>query len=244
MNWPTDTLAGIYLFLFAFGLIFSLATFFLGSIAGHIHLPGGIHIGPHGHADHLGHAGHIGHHGSAGGDHAGGGHDAHGGHDAIHATGAAPSPLNLSTLMIFLTWFGATGYILRVYYGAVAGWTLLAGLVLGTIGASVVYLFLAKVLWRGQSALDPANYQIEGTVATVTSAIRAGGTGEIVYKLDGKRRVDGARSTDSAALPAGADVVILRYQGGLAYVAPLDWARDEGFPLDELGEAAPTTARQ
>lgn len=251
MNWPTDTLTGVYLFLFAFGLLFSLLTFFLGSIAGHIHLPGGLHLGPHNHAAHIGHIGHHGHGGEAGhghAGHAGHGHGAHGPHGA-HDTGQqhfdAPSPFNLSTLMIFLTWFGATGYVLRTYYGSLAAWSLLAATGCGLVGAGIVYLFLARVLWRGQTQLDDANYLIEGTLARVTSSIRAGGTGEIVYTLDGKRRVDGARNVEGTPIPAGADVAILRYEGGLAYVAPLDWARGEGFPVEEMGEIAPRpTARQ
>ena len=82
-------------------------------------------------------------------------------------------------------------------------------------------------------------------VARVTSAIRAGGTGEIVYTLDGKRRVDGARNVDGTAMAAGTDAVILRFDGGLAYVAPLDWAYNDDFPLDDLGEpVVHTTAQQ
>ena len=37
MNWPTDTLAGVYLFLFAFGLIFSVVSLLLGTAHGHLH---------------------------------------------------------------------------------------------------------------------------------------------------------------------------------------------------------------
>ena len=52
MNWPTDTLAGIFLFLFAFGLIFSVVSLLLGTAHGHLHLPDGGH---HGHVGHVGH---------------------------------------------------------------------------------------------------------------------------------------------------------------------------------------------
>jgi membrane protein implicated in regulation of membrane protease activity len=238
MNWPTDTLTMVYLFLFAFGLIFSIATFLLGAVGGHIHLPG---------SNHAGHAGHVGPHGHG---HTGDGHAAPGhavpGHathtDAGHASPlpTPPGPLNLSTLMLFLTWFGATGYALRVYYGAVAATSLLAASVVGLVGATLVWALLAKVLWRGQTApLDPYNYQIEGVIARVTSPIRAGGTGEIVYTLDGKRRVDGARSSEGGAIPAETDVAILRYEGGLAYVTPLGMAQDDIFLGPEVGDRAP-----
>jgi membrane protein implicated in regulation of membrane protease activity len=240
MGWPTDTLAGVFLFLFAFGLIFSVVTFLIGAIGGHIHLPG---------SSHAGHAGHFGHHGS----HDAAGHAAHGHGAAGHAAEApaahhsllpaAPGPLNLNTLMVFLTWFGATGYVLRTYYDAVAAISLVAALMVGLGGATFVWALLSKVLWRGQTEpLDPFNYQIEGVIARVTSPIRAGGTGEIIYTLDGKRRVDGARSSDGTAIPAGTDVTILRYEGGLAYVTPLATAQSDVFLAPEAGTFTPDDA--
>ena len=213
MSWPTDTLTGVFLFLFAFGLIFSVASLLLGVLGGHFQLPG---------AAHAGHAGHIGPHDSGG--HLGDVLHNHGpmGHviDGPLSAPAAPSPLNLSTLMVFLTWFGAAGYLLRTN-GTVAAISLLVATIVGATGAILAWAFLAKVLWRGQTQLDPYNYRIEGTVARVTAAIRPGGTGEIIYTLDGKRRVDGARCEADSPIAAGADVAILRYEDGLAYVTPL-----------------------
>ncbi len=245
MDWPTDTLAGIYLSLFAFGLIFSVASLLLGAAHGHAHLPGSHHLG---HLGHSGHGGHVGGVDQAGHAHAGhGAHTVHAGHGGQggqpgHAGTAAsghhdlgvpgPSPVNVSTAMIFVTWFGAAGYILRAYYGSLAAVSFLVATVAGLAGAWLVYLFLAKLLWRHQTELDPANYQIVGTLGRLSSPIRAGGTGEIVYSLDGKQCVDGARSTDGSTLPLGAEVVIARYEGGLAYVEPLaTWrARDALAP--------------
>ena len=194
MGWPHDWLTGLFLFLFAFGFLFSIASLLLGFGDD---LPG------------LDFDGDPGHHGDG------------------------PSPLSLSTIMIFLTWFGASGYIARTWGGLAVWLTIPLAIVVGLAGGAVVYLFLAKVLLRGQSQLDPARYDARGTVATVTSGIRAGGTGEIVYTLDGKRQVDGARSVDGSAIPAGADVTIIRYTAGIAYVAPAAWA-DQPF----IGEPA------
>jgi hypothetical protein len=241
MGWPVDTLAGVFLFLFAFGLIFSVATFLIGAIGGHIHIPG---------SSHAGHAGHLGHHGHgpdvAGHATQGHGADVHGG----DATGAHPAPLpaapgqlNVGTLMIFLTWFGATGYVLRTYYDAVAAISLVAASMVGLGGATFVWALLSKVLWRGQTEpLDPFNYQIEGVIARVSSPNRTGATGEIIYTLDGKRRVDGAHSNDGTAIPAGTDVTILRYEGGLAYVTPLATAQSDVFLAPESGEFIPDDA--
>lgn len=206
MGWPTDTLAGVYLCLFAFGALFSTASLLLGTLGGHSHLPA---------ATHAGHAGHFGHHshGGAAADHAGA---------EASGPGAAPGPLNLATLMIFLTWFGAVGYLSRAYAGEIAALSLLFATLAGLIGAAIVWAFLAKILWRGQTQLDPNAYAVVGVAARVTSPIALGGTGEIVYTLDGKQCVDGARAVEGAPIPRGADVAILRREGGLAYVVPMD----------------------
>lgn len=237
MSWPADTLAGIYLFLFAFGLIFSVVSLLLGAGHDHFHLPADTHVG-HGHLS-----------GNTPGT-----HSAHGA-PSTHAAGPGaggelgssgiptPSPINISTVMIFLTWFGAAGYVLRVYYGAATALSLLVAVGLGLAGATIVYLFLAKLLWRGQTELNPANYAIAGTPARVSSPIRAGGTGEIVYTLDNKRRVDGARSVDGSSLLLGAEVIVARYEGGIAYVEP--WVSGRagdpfiGQPIDPVTHPPP-----
>jgi len=227
MSWPADTLTGVYLFLFAFGLIFSVASLLLGAFGGHFHLPG---------VTHAGHAGHLGPHAHSG--HAHVGDLLHGNGAASHSAGSVPSvplslptapgPLNLSTIMIFLTWFGATGYLLRSY-DTIALTSVIIATVAGLLGAALAWAFLAKVLWRGQTQLDPFNYRIEGVLARVSAPIRPGGTGEIIYMLDGKRRVDGARGDAPVAIAAGTDVAIVRFEKGLAYVIPLIASDDAEF---------------
>jgi hypothetical protein len=204
MGWPSDWLTGLFLFLFAFGLIFSVVSLLLG----------------------------------VGDDLPGLDLD---GDPNTHGHSSGPSPLSLSTIMIFLTWFGAAGYIARTWGGLAAGIAIPLATVAGIAGGAIVWLFLAKVLWRGQSQLDPEKYDVTGTPATVTSAIRAGGTGEIVYTLDGKRRVDGARTVDGSPLPDGAEVTIVRYRAGIAYVAPLAWAESAfvGDPVEPMSLPPP-----
>jgi hypothetical protein len=67
-----------------------------------------------------------------------------------------------------------------------------------------------------------------GVLGRVTSSIRAGGTGEIVYSQEGTRRVAGARSEQGAAIPKGAEVLVMRYEKGIAYVQP--WQDPAGEP--------------
>jgi len=37
-------------------------------------------------------------------------------------------------------------------------------------------------------------------------------------------------------IPSGTDVMIMRYESGIAYVCPLDQAPNISFPLGDLGE--------
>src|SRR6266542_4035941 len=57
-----------------------------------------------------------------------------------------------------------------------------------------------------------------GHLGRVTVPIRAGGTGEIVYSQAGTRRSAGARSEDGTVVPRGSEVVVTRYEKGIAYV--------------------------
>jgi hypothetical protein len=81
-----------------------------------------------------------------------------------------------------------------------------------------VFLFLSRVLISENENMDPADYEMVGVLGRVCSPIREGGTGEIVYTQMGTRRVCGARSDDSTAIAKGTEVVVTRYEKGIAYV--------------------------
>jgi hypothetical protein len=81
-----------------------------------------------------------------------------------------------------------------------------------------VFLFLTKVLISHEENMDQADYEMVGVLGRVCSSIRIGGTGEIIYSQVGSRRVCGARSEDSSAIAKGSEVVVTRYEKGIAYV--------------------------
>ncbi|HLY19618.1 MAG TPA: hypothetical protein VKR61_20465 [Bryobacteraceae bacterium] len=188
------TWADFYLICFLLGLALSLLSVLTGSA--HLHLPH-IHV-PHVHGPHL-HVPHV---------HV----------DGAHAAESEGVPwLNFGTMTAFLAWFGGTGYLLERYY---AVWFLIAlaiAVLSGLGGAAIVFWFLAK-LASGEEELDPADYDMVGVLGKLTIPIRAGGTGEIVFSQEGVRRVAGARSEDGMAIPKGAEVVVQRYEKGIAYV--------------------------
>jgi len=149
--------------------------------------------------------------------------DSHGmapGHGAVDAAGhgGSVSPFNFATLMAFLAWFGGMGYLLtgRAHLGQLL--VLAVAFVSGMAGSAVVFGFLTKVLLKHERFLDPADFEMTGVLGNVTVPIRAGGTGEIVYSQQGTRRSAGARSENASAIPRGSEVVVTRYEKGIAYV--------------------------
>jgi hypothetical protein len=83
-----------------------------------------------------------------------------------------------------------------------------------------------------------------GVIARVTSSIREGGTGEVVYEQAGVRHVAAARATSGRAIPRGTEVVVLKLDRGIVYVELWDelmQSREErkiAAPLEPLRDDA------
>jgi membrane protein implicated in regulation of membrane protease activity len=151
------------------------------------------------------------------------GHGAHGaGHGAGGSGGAQISFFNFFSLMAFLTWFGGTGYLLTQYSSIWFLFALLIATGVGLAGAAVIFWFLAKVLLTHQTFLDPGDFDLVGTVGRISSPIRSGGTGEIIFSQGGARKAAGARSEDGSAMDRETEAVITRYERGIAYVRRWD----------------------
>jgi membrane protein implicated in regulation of membrane protease activity len=137
------------------------------------------------------------------------------------ASGDVPV-LSLGTIAAFLAWFGGTGYLLVRFSSMWVFFSLgLAGFA-GFAGAGAVFLFLAKVLMRKEENLNPADYDMVGVLGHLSIRIRKGGTGEIVFAQAGTRHCAAARSEDSVEIPKGTEVVVTRYEKGVAYVQRWD----------------------
>ncbi len=204
----SGTWQDFYLICFAVGFCLSFFSFvFGGARTGRLHLP---HFHGHAGAAHLPAAGVPAAHGPVAGD-------AHAAADDAHHSGGV-SPFNFVTLTAFLAWFGGTGYLLTRYSGLWVGFGLLAAVTSGLVGAGVVFLFLSRVLISEDENMDAADYEMVGVLGRVSSSIREGGTGEMIYTQMGTRRVCGARSDDGSAVAKGTEVVVTRYEKGIAFV--------------------------
>jgi hypothetical protein len=221
--------ADFYLTCFVVGFALSLISFLGGGARWRFHLP---HL-PHG----VGHvpvvAGHVpgpiaaGHVPGVHAPVAAGQAPAVGAGGPIRAaTDASISPFNFITFTVFLAWFGGTGFLLtrysRVWFLMGLGIAITSGLA----GGAIVSLFLSKVLTSKEENMDPADYEMVGVLGRTSISIREGGTGEIIYSQAGTRRTCGARSEDGSAVAKGVEVVVTRYDKGIAYVRL--WAEISG----------------
>ena len=188
MNW-----AMFYLVCFLVGVALSAVSF----VGASLHLPH-LHLHfPHGHVD-LPHVGGTTHPGAA--------------------RGADFPFFNFATLTAFLAWFGGTGYLLTRHSTLVVAAVLLIAIALGLLGSAIVFWFVVKLLLQHDRELDPADYERVGVLGRISSPIREGGTGEIIFSQAGTRQTCGARSECGEALPRGAEVIVTRYEHGIAYV--------------------------
>jgi hypothetical protein len=120
--------------------------------------------------------------------------------------------------MVFLCWFGAAGYLLTKHGSFVASLVLLLAAVCGLIGGAVVFLFLTRVLLPHEKELTADETDVVGAVGRISSSIRAGGTGEMVYEQLGAVRSAPARADDGTAIDRQEEVFVVRYERGIAYV--------------------------
>ena len=213
------TWANFYLVCFAVGFAFSAISFLGGGSRWRFHLP---HL-PHG-AGHIPVSGHV----QVGSGHAVGAHaHAVAGHPVSAGAARGPvraatdlsiSPFNFVTFTAFLAWFGGTGYLLTRYSRLWFVMGLGIALISGLAGGGIVFLFLSKVLTSEEENMDPADYEMVGVLGRTSIPIREGGTGEIIYSQAGTRRTCGARSEQGIAVEKGSEVVVTRYEKGIAYV--------------------------
>jgi membrane protein implicated in regulation of membrane protease activity len=204
------TWADFYLVCFVVGFFLSVLMFLAGGV--HLHLPN----------FHLHFPGLQGH-GAA-----------HTGTSGLRA--GQVSPFNLITLTAFLAWFGGTGYLLARHSTMWFFTALLVSILSGIGGAAIIYLFLSRVLTAPDEELQAADFDMVGVLGKLSIRIREGGTGELIYSQAGTRRVCAARSENGSAILKGTEVVVTRYERGVAYVRPWSELAGEDAEFSETAQ--------
>jgi len=180
-------------------------------------------------------------------------HGGHGvGHGHVHVpnvrgavTKSSVSPVNGFTLAAFLCWFGGCGYLLARSgdFGMLVVLALAA--ITGLAGASILFWFLVKVLLPHEHELTAADTDIVGILGVVTGTVREDGVGEIQFSQGGGRRFAPARSEAGIAMARGTEVVVMRYEQGIAYVRRWDeLSGEQGEVSGDVSSAIAATATQ
>ena len=151
------------------------------------------------------------------------GHYHFGGHHGMGKHGGTQfAPVNGFTLVAFLCWFGGTGYLLHGANLFTTTLVLLFSVVSGIAGSSLVFWFLAKVLMPREKMLEPADTEMTGVIGRLSAGIPKHGVGEILYSQNGSRRSAPVRAEDGLTIERGAEVVVMRYDRGVALVRRWD----------------------
>jgi membrane protein implicated in regulation of membrane protease activity len=220
----------VYLACLFGGLVATVLFAALGAVGGAGHAAGHLHAG----------AGHALPHGHAGTPHGQAlpGHGAHASaHGSTPARGAASQAMALPGWLSFTVgftlswvnpltiaaaalWFGGAGLVAEgVLPGAMLGVTLAVAVVAALLGAALVRALMAALV---RSSTPPLHDGAVGAIGVINAPIRLDAVGEVIYTLEGLRRSAPARSVDGRPMPRGVDVVIVRRERGIAWVAPLD----------------------
>lgn len=189
------TWSDFYLICFIVGFALSVISFLAGAV--HIHLPFKWHL-----PFHFGHHAAVGHGTSTGGA----------------KISMEISWFNASTAMAFLAWFGGTGYLLTRHSHLLALASLGISILVGLFAGWVVFRFMLKLVQADDAPMTSDERRVEGSLGTVSMPIHGNGTGEIIFAVGGTRRCAGARSGDGTPIEKGTEIVIERYEKGIAYV--------------------------
>jgi membrane protein implicated in regulation of membrane protease activity len=182
----------IYSICFGVGLVFTMASLFLGHAFG----------------------GHDAHTDVGTGGHADTGFD-HGGMPGM-------SIFSPTVIASFLTALGALGMIFSSIEATKAVWLAAPLSLVGAILISAAVFWLFNTVFRHtQSSSESHVRSLLGQTATIITPIPANGVGEIAYVQAGSRYTAPARVDPGTAVPNGQTVVIVRVVGSQFYVQPI-----------------------
>lgn len=162
-------------------------------------------------------------------------HVGHAAHVHTHGSSHGLSSVNGFTITAFLCWFGAAGYLLYHYTAFLAPMVLLLAILSGLAGAALLWAALFKLLLPRERVLTTEDTEMPGVIAHVSDSIRDNGIGEIIFSQTGARRATAARSEDGTPIKRGTEVLVIRYERGIAYVRRFDELSHH--PLDELNDS-------
>jgi len=185
----------IYSICFGLGLVFAIASAFLGHLfGGHEVEAGHFEVGTGGHAE-----------------------------AGFQDTGLPGlSPFSPTTITCFVTAFGAFGLLFTRIEATRSPWlSAPLAIVCALATAAAVVALFSWIFHKTQSSSEARIGSLVGTTGTIITPIPANGVGEIAYVQAGSRYTAPARDERGAPVSNGQTVKIVRIVGSQFYVVPV-----------------------
>ncbi|AIQ66968.1 hypothetical protein PGRAT_04390 [Paenibacillus graminis] len=150
-----------------------------------------------------------------------GGFHGHGLAGHLHMGGGdagGPGFVPILPLMVFVTVWGGTGYVLTRFSGMNRLAVVLIGTVVALLVGCLMYAVLARVMTRYDNSMNELDYEQAGQLGYISIAAADGAVGEMKYVLHGTMRSIGVRAETGQQLVRGDRVIILKVDKGIASV--------------------------
>ncbi len=146
------------------------------------------------------------------------------GHDDVSADaeveGGGPGFFSFRTFAIFLTTFGAVGYVAINYFPAIKRSVMMSSLlgIMGGVIMSLIYVLAMRTIYSQQASSLVSDRDLIGVEGRVTVAIPENGMGEVSCTLGGQNTRRMARARSPQAIPEGAMVRVKEVHGDTVVV--------------------------
>ncbi|MDF9848130.1 hypothetical protein [Paenibacillus sp. PastM-2] len=124
----------------------------------------------------------------------------------------------LLPLIVFVTVWGGTGYVLVRFSGLTLPSAILICTVIALLPGCLLYVVLVRMMTRYDSSMNESDYELAGQLGYISIAAEDGTTGEMKYVLHGTMRSIGVRAETGQQLAKGDRVIILKVDKGMAEV--------------------------
>ncbi|MBM7840559.1 membrane protein implicated in regulation of membrane protease activity [Alkalihalobacillus xiaoxiensis] len=131
--------------------------------------------------------------------------------------------LSPTLILSTLSFFGASAYILERFAPFTSPVSAAIAVAIALILAILFNLFILTPLQHTEESNAYSDEDLEGRTGEIILSIPEDGFGEVIMRGDSGTISKTASSVDGTVIQSGTNVVIVKIEHGIAYVAPLDF---------------------
>ncbi|WP_054706440.1 NfeD family protein [Bacillus sp. JCM 19041] len=137
--------------------------------------------------------------------------------------------LSPTLILSTLSFFGASAYLLERFSPFTSAISASIAVVIALVLAILFNLFILTPLQHAEESNAYDDEDLEGRTGEIILSIPTDGYGEVVLRGDSGTIAKTAACVDGTEIQAGTEVVIVKIEKGIAYVAMLDFDLDTSF---------------